>query len=148
MAQQKQVRTTTKVTWADAINNDANWTSSWTITEYVCIAVADLDLPFKTDAVGLRIEDIVFTGTGSTPATADKADAQILIALDSAFTNVVSFDTGLMSDGKYDTTVCVAAFHPQQNIVVTRGDTLYFTVKCANTAALLASSCRLIVSQE
>ena len=148
MAQQKQIRTTTEVTWADAINNDANWSNAWTITEYAAVAVADLDLAFRTDSVGIQIEELTFVGTGTAPANANKQDIQLLVALDSGFTDVISFDVGLMSDAKYDTTKCIASFHPKHGLVVTNADTLYFTVKCGGSAALLASSCRLTVSQE
>ena len=148
MAQQKHVRTTTTVTWADVINEDANWTAAWTITEYAAVAVSDLDLAYSSGNVGLQIEEITFIGTGTTPANANKTDIELLVALDSGFTNVVSFDNGLMSEGKFDTTKCIAAFHPKHGLVVKETDTLYFTVKCGGTAALLADTCRLTVSQE
>lgn len=148
MGQQKHVRTTTTVTWADSINNDANWSNAWTITEYAAVAVSDLDLAYSSGKVGIRLEDIVFTGTGTAPANANKQDIQLLVSKNSGFTDVVSFDVGLMSDAKYATTVCIAAFHPDHNIVVEETDTLYFTVKCGGSAALLADTCRLTVSQE
>jgi len=53
-----------------------------------------------------------------------------------------------MSDAKYATTKCIAAFHSGHGIVVKETDTLYFTVKCGGSAALLADTCRLTVSQE
>lgn len=148
MANQKHIRTTTTVTWADAVNNNANWTNAWTITEYVAIEVADLDLAYKQGAQGIAIEEINFTGTGTTPNTAAKTGIELLVATDSGFTNIVSFDDGLMSEGKFDTTKCVASFHPKHPMVVSQTDTLYFTVKCGGSAALLADTCRLTVSQE
>lgn len=148
MAQQKHVRTTTTVTWADAVNNDANWTNAWTITEYVAIAVADLDLAYSSGRQSMQIEEINFTGTGTTPTTAAKTGIELLVATDSGFTNIISFDDGLMSEGKFDTTKCVASFHPKHPFVVNSTDTLYITVKCGGTAALLADTCRLTVSQE
>ena len=148
MAQQKHVRTTTTVTWADAINEDANWTNAWTITEYAAVAVSDLDLAFSSGNVGIQIEEINFIGTGTAPANANKLDIQLLVALDSGFTNVISFDGGIMSDAKFATTKCIASFHPKHGLVVKETDTLYFTVKCGGSAALLADTCRLTVSQE
>lgn len=142
----KHIRTTTTVTWADAINDDANWTAAWTITEYAAVAVSDLNLAYSN--AGFQIEEISFIGTGTTPANANKTDIELLIATDSGFTNVISFDNGLMSEGKFDTTKCIASFHPKHGLVVTDADTLYFTVKCGGTAALLADTCRLTVSQE
>lgn len=148
MGQQKHVRTTTTVTWADTINDDANWTNAWTITEYAAVAVSDLDLAYSSGNVGIQIEEVTFVGTGTAPANANKLDIQLLVALDSGFTNVISFDVGLMSDAKYDTTKCIASFHPKHGLVVQETDTLYFTVKCGGSAALLADTCRLTVSQE
>lgn len=147
MAQQIKVRATTEATWADAINNNANWTNAWTITEYAAIAVSDLDLAYDTGKTSIKLEDVIFIGTGTAPANAAKADTQLLISKNSAFTQVISFDTGLMSDAKYDTTKCITSFHPNHYITVEPTDTLYFTIKCGGTAALLADEARLTVSQ-
>lgn len=67
MANQKHIRSTTTVVWADAVNNDANWTTSWTLTEYAKIAISDLGLAFKQGSQGITIEEIIFTGTGTCP---------------------------------------------------------------------------------
>jgi len=142
----KHIRSTTTVTWADAINDDANWTAAWTITEYAAVAVSDLNLAYSN--AGFQIEEITFTGTGTTPANANKLDIQLLIATDSGFTDVISVDTGIMSDAKYATTKCIATFHPKHGLPVTDADTLYFTVKCGQSAALLADTCRITISQE
>lgn len=147
MAAINQVRTTTTVTWADAINNDANWTNAWTITEYVAVSVADLNLAYEGSRCSFKIEEINFTGTGTPPANANKLDSEILIALDSGFTNVISFDSGLYSEAKYATTKCIASFHPKHDLVVSDTDTLYITMRCGGSAALLADTCRITVSQ-
>lgn len=148
MANQKHIRSTTTVVWADAVNNDANWTTSWTLTEYAKIAISDLGLAFKQGSQGITIEEIIFTGTGTAPALANRDDIQILIATDSGFSDVISFDTGIQSDAKYDTTVCIASFHPKHGLVVNENTELYITVKCGTGAALLADTCRFTVSQE
>jgi hypothetical protein len=148
MGQQRKVRTTTTVTWADSVNNNANWTNAWTITEYVAVAIADLDLAYSVGSTSLQIEELAFVGTGTTPTNTTKTAIELLVALDSGFTNIVSFDGGLMSEGKFDTTKCIASFHPEHGLVVQPTDTLYFTVKCGGSAALLADTCRLTVSQE
>ena len=147
MAQQVKVRSTTTIAWADAVNNDANWTNAWTITEYAKIAVSDLDLAYSAGPTSIKIEEVLFTGTGTTPATASKSDTQLLIAKDAAFTDVVCIELGLQSDAKYDTNNCIAAFSPGHYIEVSESDDLYFAVKCGGSGALLASSGRLTVSQ-
>ena len=139
----KQIRSTTEVSWADSSNNDANWSAAWTLTEYAEIDVSDLNLAYTNS--GFQIEEIIFTGTGTTPALANRDDIQILIATDSAFADVIYFDTGLMSDAKYNTTKCIASFNPKRSVIA---DTLYITVKCGTSAALLADTCRITVSQE
>tara|TARA_A100001201_G_scaffold93462_2_gene81315 strand:- start:214 stop:660 length:447 start_codon:yes stop_codon:yes gene_type:complete len=147
MAQQVKVRSTTTIAWADAVNNDANWTNAWTITEYAKIAVSDLDLAYSAGPTSIKIEEVLFTGTGTTPATASKSDTQLLIAKDAAFTDVVCIELGLQSDAKYDTNNCIAAFSPGHYITVDESDELYFTVKCGGSGALLADAGRLTVSQ-
>jgi len=147
MAQQVKVRSTTTIAWADAVNNDANWTNGWTITEYAKIAVSDLDLAYSAGPTSIKIEEVLFTGTGTTPATASKSDTQLLIAKDAAFTDVVCIELGLQSDAKYDTNNCIAAFSPGHYITVDESDELYFTVKCGGSGALLADAGRLTVSQ-
>ena len=71
MAIQKKARTPTTATGADSTNNDANFTNAWGITEYAKIAVAVLDLAYsKGNNVTIRIEEVIFRGTGTTPTTA------------------------------------------------------------------------------
>ena len=147
MAQQVKVRSTTTIAWADAVNNDANWSNSWVITEYAKISLSDLDLAYPTGTTHIKIEEVLFVGTGTTPATASKSDTQLLISKNAAFTDVVCIELGLQSDAKYDTTKCIAAFSPGHYIEVSESDDLYFTVKCGGSGALLASSGRLTVSQ-
>jgi len=147
MAQQVKVRSTTTIVWSDAVNNNADWSNSWDITEYAKIAVSDLDLAYSSGPTSIKIEEVLFVGTGTTPATASKSDTQLLIAKDAAFTDVVCIELGLQSDAKYDTTKCIASFSPDHYITVDESDELYFTVKCGGSGALLASSGRLTASQ-
>ena len=85
MAQQTKVRSTTTVVWADAVNNNATWNTNWQITEYAKFAVSDLGLANSKGGIGLKIEEILFFGTGTTPALANRDDIQIIIATDSGF---------------------------------------------------------------
>lgn len=149
MAQQTKVRSTTTVSWADAVNNNATWNTNWQITEYAKFAVSDLGLANSKGGIGLKIEEILFFGTGTTPALANRDDIQIIIATDSGFNDVVCIELGIQSDAKYDTTKCIAGFSPGHEIYLQDGNTteLYCTVKCGTGAALTATSARLTVSQ-
>ena len=149
MAIQNKARTTTTATWADGVNNDANFGNAWAITEYAKIQVPVLDLAYSTgNNVTIKIEEVIFTGTGTTPATASKKDTELLIATDATFNNVICHHTGLFSDGKYATTKCIASFDIGHHIVVSEDVDLYFTVKCGGSGALLADTIRLTVSQQ
>ena len=46
---QKHARTTTTISWADTVNNNAVWNNTWVIAENAQIAVSDLNIPFNTD---------------------------------------------------------------------------------------------------
>tara|TARA_R100000734_G_C3318708_1_gene113202 strand:+ start:4183 stop:4632 length:450 start_codon:yes stop_codon:yes gene_type:complete len=148
MAIRHKARSTTAVSWADSVNNNATFNNTWQITEYAKVSIASLDLAYSTgNNVGVKIEEIIFTGTGTTPATASKKDTEILIATDSGFTNVICVHTGLFSDAKYNTTKCVAAFDIGHYIVVDNSTDLYITVKCGGSGALTADAIRLTASQ-
>jgi hypothetical protein len=147
---QKHARTTTTISWADTVNNNAVWNNTWVIAENAQIAVSDLNIPFNTGKdCPLTIEEILFVGTGTPPAKADKEEVQILIAKDSGFTDIVHFGTGLYSDAKFDTTKCIVSFHIAHPIVVVDTDILYCTVKCeGGSVDITASSGRITASQE
>ena len=149
MAIQNKARTTTTATWADGVNNDGNFTNAWAITEYAKIAIPSLDLAYSTGQnVSIKIEEVIFTGTGTTPATAAKKDTELLIATDASFSNVICHHTGLYSDGKYNTSKCIASFDIGHHFVVSEDVDLYFTIKCGGSGALLADTIRLTVVQQ
>ena len=141
-----KVRSTTTVTWGDTVNNNAEWDTAWDVGEYAIISIDDLNLAYPGNS--FEIEEIMFFGTGTVPALANRDDIQMIIASDSGFTDVVCFELGHMSDAKYDTTKCIAAFHPQHNLSMLGKTDMYITVKCGTGAALTATGCRITVTQE
>jgi hypothetical protein len=73
--------------------------------------------------------------------------AQIIVARDASFTDVLLSMQGFMSDGKYDTTKCAANWRPGVFVQVEPTDSLYITVKCPSSAALTVTSARITISQ-
>jgi hypothetical protein len=145
MSYQTQVRSSTSVTFKDTVNNNAEFDANWDVAEGVIIAVSDLN-PAISNGI-FKIESIDLFGTGTTPSAANAERAQIIVARDAAFTDVLLSMQGFMSDGKYDTTKCAANWRPGVFVQVEPTDSLYITVKCPSSAALTVTSARITISQ-
>jgi hypothetical protein len=141
---------TENVTFADLINNNAVFDNAWDLTEYFELDLDDLNLQIDREEDYFLINEIVCIGAGTAPSNTNKEDAQILISTNNAFTEVVSFDYGKMSDATYTiggTNYTVIVFHLSHPIY-TNSDKLYFTVKAPQNATQTCTKVSIQISQE
>jgi len=153
MGQQQLARSTSTVSWNDTVNNNAVWTTAWTLTEHAIVDSDDLNLVYSgaSSPISLKIEEIIFTGTGTVPTSDSQRDGiEIMISTNSSFAeaDIVHFGTGKYSKAKFSSTKCIASFHIDHVIEIQPGDSLYFTVRCdGGSTALTATGGVITVSQ-
>ena len=146
--QQKQIRESNQVAWADTSNDNAEFDATWQKTEYGEFLISDLDLAYPNGQC--VIEQIMISGAaGQQPAEADKEAVEILISSASSFAQdkIIGVFKGIYSAGLIDTDKRLCCFQPKCSIALASTDTIYFTVKCPSGDALTADNAVITVSQ-